>query len=350
MSKRVITGEGEDLRRREGLTEMPAVWEDGQRADTGPGNFEWWYFDAHLDDGLTVVLSYMTKPLLQRNDPLTPTLVITLTHPDGRKQSAFPAYPAEQFSASKDGCDVRLGPNWVRGDLQRYELHAEAAGISADLTFTGLVPTWRPGTGKNYYDEGLTRYFGWLPSIPYGTVEGQIVYDGQARRVRGTGYHDHNWGNVALNEVLSHWYWGRAHLGEYTLIFAQMVATKAYSSQVLPVFMLAKGSTIIIGDSAPLTLTTAQEVSHPGGKKYPQNLDFNWQTEAGRVHLELRNPVTLEASTLLTTLPRWKRLLARLLVNPYYFRFESDLALTVDFQGEHATERGRVLYELMYLH
>lgn len=350
MPKRVITGEGAEFLRLEGLTETPAAWEDGLRAETGPGNFEWWYFDAHLDDGSTLVIGYYTKPLLQRNDALTPTIVMTLTQPDGRKLSDFPVYPADQFSASKDHCDVRIGPNWARGDLHRYELHAEAAGVTADLTFTGLVPPWRPAAGKNYYDEGLTRYFGWLPSIPFGTVEGNLAYEGQSHAVRGTGYHDHNWGNVALNDVLSHWFWGRAHLGEYTLIFAQMVATKAFDHQLLPVFMLAKGGEILIGESRPLTLRTAQEQTHPGGKKYPRQLDFEWQTEAGRVHLALRQPRVIEAASLLITLPAWKRRLARLLVNPYYFRFDADLDLTIDLKEAHATEHGRVLYELMYLH
>ena len=28
-----------------------AQWEDGARTDDRPGTYEWWYFDAHLDDG-----------------------------------------------------------------------------------------------------------------------------------------------------------------------------------------------------------------------------------------------------------------------------------------------------------
>ena len=27
------------------------AWEDGARTDDRPGTYEWWYFDAHLDDG-----------------------------------------------------------------------------------------------------------------------------------------------------------------------------------------------------------------------------------------------------------------------------------------------------------
>ena len=35
-----------------------AEFEDGQRIGTERGRYEWWYFDAHLDDGATVVWHY----------------------------------------------------------------------------------------------------------------------------------------------------------------------------------------------------------------------------------------------------------------------------------------------------
>jgi predicted secreted hydrolase len=79
--------------------------------------------------------------------------------------------------------------------------------------------------GKSFFGD-LDHFFAWLPSIPYGTVEGKLTHSGQTHSVRGTGYHDHNWGNVALPSVLDHWYWVRAHVGPYTLIFVEQIALK----------------------------------------------------------------------------------------------------------------------------
>jgi hypothetical protein len=31
-------------------------WEDGARTDNSPGTYEWRYFDAHLTDGVKLVL------------------------------------------------------------------------------------------------------------------------------------------------------------------------------------------------------------------------------------------------------------------------------------------------------
>ncbi len=37
------------------------LWEDGMRTDGSPGTYEWWYFDAHLDDGAKLVVVFLTK-------------------------------------------------------------------------------------------------------------------------------------------------------------------------------------------------------------------------------------------------------------------------------------------------
>jgi hypothetical protein len=36
-------------------------WEDGMRIGGSPGTYEWWYFDAHLDDGAKLVVVFLTK-------------------------------------------------------------------------------------------------------------------------------------------------------------------------------------------------------------------------------------------------------------------------------------------------
>jgi len=353
MTRRVIAAEGEQFLQRDGLEPEPAPWEDGLRADTGRGHVEWWYFDAHFDDGSTVVIIYMNKPVAQRNDPLTPAVLLTITRPDGqilRNYPPFPAHRSSHFAAEQERCQVTIGPNWVQGDLHHYELHAEDAGLGADLRFTGQAPLWRPGAGKWYSDEGLSSYFAWLVAIPFGAVEGTLTYDGRTWPVSGSGYHDHNWGNTDLNRMISHWHWGRAHIGDYTTIFVEMAATKAYDHQKVPVFMLAKGDRVLLSGSRPLSLQTDDYAEHESGKRYPRRMVFHWQTETETVHLTLREPKLIDSISMLFSLPTWKRWLARLVVNPYYFRFQADLVLTLELGDQSSTEYGQALHEMMILH
>ncbi len=347
MPKPIYAASDEELAQL-GITEVVETWEDGFRTDTGRDFFEWWYFDAHLDDGSTAVIVFITKEIMERKGPLRPGLKMTITRPDGVKLSASPFFPPDEFTASKQSCDVKIGPNWVHGDLHTYQLHAEANGMSADLTFTGIVPPWRPLDGKAYFGD-REHYFGWLPAIPYGTVQGTLTYDGKTHNVTGSGYHDHNWGNLSLPNVIDHWYWGRAQFGDYTVIFVEQTTHRTYGSRKLPVFLLAKGKEILTGDGLPMKLKKTNFVKHAGGREYPTELDFHWELDDKQVHITLRQPEIIEATSLLEMLPTWKRKLLGLFVNPYYFRFNAEMELKIDFGDIQAHEQGPVLYELMML-
>ncbi len=352
MPKTIIYAVGPEFLERDHLTEKVAIWEDGQRAPTSPGNFEWWYFDAHFEDGTTAVIVYATKPIVAPHAPLTPNLSLTVTRRDGVKTAQFAFPPAEQFSASPGICDLRIGKSWVKqtaqGERWTFSMHAETADLSTDLVFTGLGRPWRPGAGKTYFGD-LDHYFAWLPSIPHGTVEGTLIYDGQVHNVKGTGYHDHNWGNVALPSVMDYWTWGRAHVGGYTLIFVEQVAAKKYGYARIPVFLLAKGDQVLADDSRYLTMQARDYFNHSSGREYPREIDFIWAHGSDRVQLILREPKMIEAVSLLSILPPVKRRLARLFANPYYFRFNSALDLEIDLEGRMETVRGQALYELMIL-
>ncbi len=352
MAEPVIFAVGPDHLKREGLTETVETWEDGLRAPTHPGTFEWWYFDAHFDDHTTAVIVYATKPIINPAVPLTPNLSLTITRANGTKVAEFAFPPADQFSASDKMCDVSIGSSWVKqtgfGTCWNFDLHAQTNSLAADLTFIGLVPPWRPGAGKSYFGD-LEHYFAWLPSIPYGIVQGTLTYDGQMHAVSGNGYHDHNWGNAALASVMDHWYWGRAHLGDYTLIFVEQIASKKYGSTRIPVFLLSKGEKVLVDDARYLILQTGAFTRQPGGRMVPGEVDFTWACNQDQVRLELRKPNLIESASLLLALPPAKRALARLFANPYYFRFNAELDLTIDLTNLHDSIRGPALYEIMML-
>ncbi|MBN2386906.1 MAG: hypothetical protein JXB85_07790 [Anaerolineales bacterium] len=352
MTRPVFFAVGPEFLARDGLTEAVLPWEDGRRLATRRGTFEWWYFDAHLEDGSTAVIVFATKPITRPGDPLRPNLSLTITRPDGIKLARFAFFPAEAFSAAEHQCEVRIGSSWVKWHAEdstwNYTLHAEADELSTDLTFRSLVPPWRPGAGKCFFG-GFEHYFAWLCASPYSTVAGTLTYDGQAHAAQGTGYHDHNWGNVALPAVMDHWTWGRAQVGDYTLIYVEQVALKKYGSTRMPVFLLAKGDRVLADDARCLTMQARDFVRHAGGRDYPREVDFVWKRGAERVQLALRAPQLIEAVSLLIGLPPLKREIAGLFVRPYYFRFNADLELSIDLGGIHAVERGPALYEIMML-
>jgi hypothetical protein len=62
-----------------------AAW--GSPAEVGGENgteddAEWWYFDAHLDDGATLVVAFMNKDLAAPQKPLEPLIRLNLDLPE----------------------------------------------------------------------------------------------------------------------------------------------------------------------------------------------------------------------------------------------------------------------------
>ncbi len=64
-----------------------ASWEDEFRTRSGgPGTFEWWYFDAVLDYGSTMVINFMVKDIRGGGgikQPARPVVTFELDRPDG---------------------------------------------------------------------------------------------------------------------------------------------------------------------------------------------------------------------------------------------------------------------------
>jgi predicted secreted hydrolase len=327
----------------------PAI--DGLRTDPNAHTFEWWYFDAQFDDGSTAVAVYNTKDITKLGDPLSPIVSLTITRPDGTEWTADAHAAASEFQASTERCDVTMGRNWARGDLHEYTLHAEASGNSIDLKFTGQVAAWIPGSDVMYFDADHKQLFGWVSSVPFGTVEGTLTYDGQSHQVTGTGYHDHNWGNVPMQDGIAQWYWGRAHVGDFSTIFVTITfrhhVAKAIGRKTKTIFLLAKGDTILTGDGEPLHMQPGAMQKTPAGMEYPDKVDIDWQSDAGTVHLVVSDPKIIEADDLLADEPSWLRYLAKLFTHPYYLRFNASLDLSVDLGEVHAKAQGLTLFELM---
>ncbi|MBB6623342.1 hypothetical protein H7E67_07870 [Clostridium gasigenes] len=349
MNKLLEVAMSEEWFEKEGLEQEPAIWEDGIRIDTGSGKFEWWYFDAHLDDGTTVVAIFFTKSYANIKVPLTPLVKLSITTPEGKTYLKLIEFPKGDFMASDKQCDIKVANNWVKGDLKTYNLHIDFEEISADLQFNRVVPSWRPGVGKCFFGEAKKEFFAWFVPIPYGTVSGKLKFEGKEHEVMGTGYHDHNWGNVPLTKVIDHWYWGRVDIGEYKAIFFEMISAKKYCYERVNLFMFAKGDKILIGDGSKLTLEKSDYITHRGGKKYPEQLTFHWKDKNDSIEINISNPELIEDRSLLSGMPFLKRKIAGVVVNPYYFRFNGKTEININYKDIKENVKDKSLYEIMML-
>jgi CrtC N-terminal lipocalin domain len=325
--------------------------EDGLRTGGGPGTFEWWYFDAHLDDGAKLVVVFSTKEFTAIDKPLAPTVRIDLTLPDGTTVEKLAELDPKTFSAATDTCDVRIGENLFAGDLHTYTISARVEEVRVDVTLTGQVPAWRPETGYWFFGERDEHYFAWLPSVPQGLVEATYTVGEHVSTTTGVGYHDHNWGNTMMPKLMHHWYWARGSAGPYSVIASYITAEKAYGYAALPVFMLARDGELIADDN---TLVSFEElgpyVDQQTGKPVGNVTRYTYADGDERYVVTFTRHTDLTTAKLADELKGPKKLAAKLTgFDGAYLRFAGELRVEryrVDELVESYTNDA--LWELMY--
>ena len=326
--------------------------EDGSHTDGSSGTYEWWYFDAHLDGGASLVIVFYTKRSFNVSTGLNPYISYHLVTADGRETEKVYAAKPEEFSAAAESCDVHMGPNFFTGDLGTYTLHFEKDDVTADVTLKATVPSWRPETGHFLFGKKAENVFAWLPSVPEGAVEATITEGGVTKNYSGVGYHDHNWGNTPMKDLMHHWYWGRAKIGDYTVISSDIIAEEKYGYTEFPIFMLAHDGSIIADNSSGRISFLAEDayMDEVSGKPIHNRLVYDYRDDRQHYRITYLREKNIHTFKMINQLPEEEKETAlRRGFDGVYVRFIGSVVLE-KLEGDDIVERHEqpALWELMY--
>jgi len=351
-SKVYLGTEMEDFE-KEGMSIEPELWEDGNRTPYDRHHFEWWYFDAELDDGSVIVIIFGPKPFFDTHFPKFPLIVIDYTDPSGKQiqEGYLEKNRRKNYSNSKEKCDVRISDNYFIGDLKNYKIKAKTKSIEADIALQSLSKPWRPGNGYLYFkkqEKSEEKYFAWLSAVPYGKVSGTLSINGVERQVKGKGYHDHNWGNADPSSLFHHWYWSRSHFGEYLLLACNLVTRKEYGFEEYPYLLLMDENGVIAEDSTQVNVIKKDPVKHPETKKLIHDtLEFVYNDDELKFSLTLKREKDIVLGNLLR-LNSPHLFFRQIGKNPWYHRFLGKSIFEIEMEGKKDHFDSTVVYELMY--
>jgi hypothetical protein len=327
-------------------------WEDGARTDGSAGTYEWWYFDAHLDDGAKLVVVFFTKLFTNIDKPLAPLVRIDLDLPDGTSYNKIGHFKPDEFSAGKQRCDVRIGTNTFGGDLHTYTITAKVEDIEVEVSLTGEVPAWRPQTGHMYFGANDEHEFNWLPAVPHGKVEATYRVATKTYTASGTGYHDHNWGNAPMNSLINHWYWARGQAGPFTAIASYITAEEKFGNSELPIFMLTKDGNVIADDTTKVTFELLGEYTDAATGKPVANITRYTYTDGDDTYtVTFSRYRDLAVTKLIDGIDGLKKVAAKLIgFDGAYLRFTGELRIEHLHAGEIVgSYTDSAIWELMYL-
>ncbi len=257
-----------------GLTKNQSEpWEDGQRLDPSnlnSGEFEWWYTDGHLSNGLFFVVNYYYE-VDKKGNPFS-FININMANEKGSIIEKRIDIDYEKVFIQKDFCNTQFNKHFIKSldGLDKYEIYLDPDEIEGNcglhIIIDKTVPTYKPGTG--YWDAD-GKYFAWLCAVPSANIKGTITINGEIHEITGSGYHDHNWGNCPMNEILGDWLWSPAEVDGITTVTSSVRFNPANGGEETKFVYLAKGHEVLIDAiNDEVVCLEGEKVPHPNtGKK-----------------------------------------------------------------------------------
>ena len=219
------------------------------------------------------------------------------------------------------------------------------------MTLTRQVPSWRPGTGHVWFGADKAYTFAWMPAVPQGTAEVRYRVGDEVHETAGIGYHDHNWGNAALQKLIHDWYWARGQAGPYSVITSYVTAHEKYGYAAIPNFMLAKDGRILTGDAEKVAFTLEDvHTDEKTGKPVAGVLRYSYQDGDDRYVLTYAVEDVLTRARLIEGIRGIKRLAATLAgFDGAYLRFSGECRVQYFRAGTLVEEfADKAIWELMY--
>ncbi|MFX0186178.1 MAG: lipocalin-like domain-containing protein [Candidatus Hodarchaeota archaeon] len=313
------------------------------------GYFEWWYFDARLEGGYTVVGFF--RAAHERTGKTAVEIVIY--KPNGERMQKFVKYKRSDMTVSREKADMNIGHNYIKvdyssADLPIYEVFLDEDGLGFHLKFAAKVHGWMPGNGSTQF--GNKGYFAWCVPFPRADVEGNIWIGKNNMPVKGIGYHDHNWGNINMPRYLEYWYWGRLYSETFTVVYAYIKCNKKMDDYAIKVLMLAKNEEIILSTGEYELIQKNFAYDAKAANKYPKSLTFKMDKQL-EIYLHVQEIIDsgniLELFNINSVIRFIVKYILRL--NPGYFRFNSNFKLNVTLEGKSYQEQGNILHEMVIL-
>ncbi len=336
--------------RRDGEILPLKMDDDALHIDVGKKNqFEWWYFDAHLEGGYTLVAFFYAAYPNPGLDQGKIVVELTLLRPDGRKTQHIIKYKKPVFYASTERPDLKIGENYMKVEftedgLPIYEIFLEEGDLMFHLKYNAQVKGWKPGTGYSHFAD--MGHFAWVVPFPRASVTGTVRDGNKTMEVSGVGYHDHNWLNFSFQSIIEYWMWGRIYSENFTISNAYIKCNKKVDDHVVKVLMAAKGPDVFLSTGEYDFNQSDFEFNEDAGHSYPNKIVIK---SPDTLEAILTVDKLYEAVNMLDSFGVVLRFVAKniLRIKPGYFRVHSDFKLKIVHEGTTYEEDGSTLHEIV---
>lgn len=176
--------------------------------------FEWWYFHFASSNGFAanIVLHETDIFGLSRS----PYVSMSYQTADSEPKYLRRAIPSESIVRGSELLSQTEGIFEENNDSIKIHLSFQS-GETFDVVIAKLTEPLTLNNGV-LYQEGDKRSY-WGLQVPFGHFTGVLKTKEENYPAEGVVYHDHQWGNISIQDFVSDWVWGHFSSNETSAVF-----------------------------------------------------------------------------------------------------------------------------------
>lgn len=258
-------------------------------------------------------------------------VIATVTEPDGKRYQFKEEVPGNEIGFKPGSAQIKMGQCSFDGKAPTYRVHFEAGGLAADLVFSNLVPTWKPGDGTTYYSPDKKTFYKYSAVCPFSKVAGSLKYNNKTVNAAGWGFGDRAQSNLSFFHQNRMIYAVRAFPKKtdgpkYAVSMLEYIAHSSYNSMRLPTLIIMDEKGYLVS-TRNYTLKTADFRKDTNtGYSYPWRIDITGQDQGVDFKLHSQATRVEDVLDVINELPSYLRPIARkYFARPVFYRFTGGL-------------------------
>lgn len=298
--------------------------------------YEWWYLDAAFDNGYRFVATFHYRNAFL--NPMVPTIQFFIYKPDGTKIERYDLIKPEEATAHPDYCDVRMGDSFIKYSGGHYDIRLKIGKLGARLKLKASSPPWKAGNGQLFLDPDTGVNWSWAVPVPNGGIEGELFLKDETMKVKGHGYHDHNWGNCFMHRLYENWYWGRIQDERFCIVYGWIRPRDAKMPMTAPLLIASAGEVVLTTNRLDVELQDVR-TDDVLGREYANRLILTAESQGVDMRVDIQSKQIAERLNL-PKVVEWDQ---------HYYRFIADYRLDLEVDGKKHSSSGDLLHEFVLL-
>jgi hypothetical protein len=253
------------------------------------------------------------------------------TDTKGKNHRVTKKLKRKQYTVTGSPFSVEAAGHRVWGKPGRMHVKGQSGSHSYQITFSGGLRAWRPGTGRTTFGEDQALYLDTTLVAPKANVSGWVKHDGSKKSLSGYGYILHTHSNIAPPTMMNRFLEVRSIDGDTVVYMKRFVTPSRFGGKQFGYLYVARNGKVV-GTSTRNSIRYGNKTTdkkHTNRYKVP--LTLQTQTKRKNRHIDVRvtAPKVSSRKDPLKSLSALERVVAEQYTKPMNYSMDATVTVSV---------------------